>query len=350
MLPFIFRRLVWLVPTLLCVLLITFVIMHATPGGPWDTNPNTRVSDPALASALDRQFGLDKPLLLNTDAASRALRESGNPLTATQALFDSQLFAYASNLAQGNLGPSYRFRGRSVQDLLLAPEPGRAFWQNRITATLLLGLGALLLAILIGVPLGLAAGVHPNSWMDRLGVVTATVGYAIPNFVMGLLLIFIFSVWLDLMPVIENDDWGSWQPWVLPIIALALPTAAFLARLTRASVVEIVQQDYVRTARAKGLRESTILARHILRNALMPIVTFMGPALAALVGGSYIVESQFGVNGIGVLFVDSIGARDYGVILALTLFYALVIALANLAVDVLYGFLDPRLRSGGRTV
>jgi oligopeptide transport system permease protein len=206
------------------------------------------------------------------------------------------------------------------------------------------------LAILIGVPLGLAAGLNPNSWMDRFGLVTATVGYAIPNFVMGLRLIFIFSVWLDLVPVLDNDFWGHWQAWVLPTVALALPTAAFLARLTRASILEEMQQDYVRTARAKGLRESTIIARHILRNALVPIVTFMGPALAALVGGSYIIESQFGVNGIGVLFVDSIVARDYGVILALTLFYALVIVLANLAVDVLYGFLDPRLNSGSRTV
>lgn len=346
MFSFLLRRLLSLLPTLLGVALITFLIMHATPGGPWDESAETRTSDESVEALLNVQFGLDKPFFFNPDAAQQATRENQNALQIAQAFLDGQFFRYLDNLAHGNLGPSYRYRGRQVQDLLFQPDVGRAFWQNRVTMTLLLGVFAMTLAILIGVPLGVAAGLKQNTLIDHAGLVLATLGYAIPSIVMGILLIYIFSVWLNVLPVLNFEYWDAWQPWLLPALALALPTAAYIARLTRASVIEVKQQDYVRTAHAKGLKENIIVMRHILRNALMPIVTFLGPALAALITGSFIIESQFGVNGIGVLFVDSINKRDYGVILALTLFYTLLVALANLAVDVLYGVLDPRLRAG----
>ncbi|HZQ05470.1 MAG TPA: ABC transporter permease [Anaerolineae bacterium] len=343
---FLLRRLLSLLPTLLGVALITFLLMHATPGGPWDQNAEKRISDESVEAALNVQFGLNKPLFFNPAAAQQALRENQNPLQIAQALFDGQFFRYLDNLAHGNLGPSYRYRGRQVQDLLFQPDEGRAFWQNRVTMTLLLGLFAMLLALLIGIPLGIAAGLKQNTIIDHAGLIFATLGYAIPSIIMGILLIYIFSVWLNVLPVLNFEYWDAWQPWLLPALALALPTAAYIARLTRAQIIQVKQQDYIRTAHAKGLNENIIILRHILRNALIPIVTFLGPALAALITGSFIIESQFGVNGIGVLFVDSINKRDYGVILALTLFYALLVALANLAVDLLYGFFDPRLRAG----
>lgn len=341
---FVVRRILWLIPTLFCILLITFAIMHATPGGPWDTDAQSRASDPAVQAALDRQFGLDKPLYLNLPAAQAAWANGGNLPAAAVALFDSQFVRYLGNLGRGDLGPSYRYRGRQVQDLLFQPDAGRSFWQNRVVMTLLLGLLAMGIAVLIGMPLGLMAALRQNSALDHLGVLLATIGYGIPSLVMGILLIYVFSVWLDLIPVLDFSYWDSWQPWLLPAFALALPTAAYLARLTRSSVIEVMRQDYVRTARAKGLSEPLVITRHVLGSALVPVITFMGPALAALIAGSFIIESQFGVNGIGVLFVESIGKRDYGVILALTLFYAVLVVLANLIVDIVYGFLDPRIR------
>lgn len=344
MIGLILRRILWLIPTLFGVALLTFVIMHATPGGPWDQDAESRISEPGLEQALNRQFGLSKPLLVNFEAAQAARAADKNVLEIATALLDSQFVHYLGNLVRGDLGPSYRYRGRQVQDLLLEPDQGRAFWQNRVSMTMLLGIGALGLALLIGLPLGLAAGLRQNSLLDHASRVVATIGYAIPSFVMGILLIYVFSVWLDVMPVLDYSYWDSWQPWLLPAFALALPTAAYIARLTRASVIEVARQDYVRTAHAKGLKSPAIVLRYIVRNSLVPVVTFIGPAFAALVTGSFIIEAQFGVNGIGVLFVDSISRRDYGVILALTLFYAVLIALANLAVDIAYGFLDPRIR------
>lgn len=349
MTSYLLRRLAWLVPTLLAIALIAFVIMHATPGGPWDRELATRPPDPGLRAALDRQFGLDKPLFFNFDAAQAALAARANPLQVVQSLLDAQFFLYLDHLAHGDLGPSFRFRGRAVQEIIFEAAPGRASWQSRFMLSALLGLAALTLALLTGVPLGLASGFRPNSSLDRAGLVVATLGYGIPSFIMGLLLIYVFSVWLGLFPVLDADLWESARPWVLPILALALPTSAYLARLTRASVIDVLRQDYVRTARAKGLPESVVAFRHVLRNALLPVVTFSGPALAALVTGSFIIEQQFRVNGIGLLFVESISRRDYGVVLALTLLYALLIVLANLAVDMAYGLLDPRLRPGRAT-
>lgn len=340
---YLLRRVLWLVPVLIFVSLITFVIMHATPGGPWDTSPDSRTSDPRVQAILDKQYGLDKPLFFNPTAAQQAQAEGANPLQVGQAYFNGQYFAFLSNLTRGKLGPSYRYTGRQVEDILFQPPSGKPVWQSRFGTTVFLGLLAMVIALVIGFPLGLIAGLRQNTIVDNLSLLVATVGYGIPSFVLGILFIFIFAVWLGWIKVLDFDYWTRWQSWALPALTLAIPTGAYIARLTRTSVIEVMRQDYIRTARAKGLAENMVIFRHIVRNALIPVVTFIGPALAALVTGSFIIETQFSVNGIGQLFVESITRRDYTVILSLTLIYALIVAVANLGVDIVYGFLDPRI-------
>jgi oligopeptide transport system permease protein len=196
--------------------------------------------------------------------------------------------------------------------------------------------------------MGLVAGLKQNSLIDNIGLFIATVGYGVPNFILGIFFIFVFAVWLGVIKVLEIDYWERWQAWLLPAITLGIPTAAYVARLTRSSIIEVMRMDYVRTAHAKGLGERAVVFRHIVRNALIPVVTFVGPQVANLVTGAFVIEWQFSVNGIGRLFVESISRRDYTVILALTVFYAFLVALANLFVDIIYGFLDPRIKVGGK--
>jgi len=345
---YLIRRLLWMIPTLFFVIFITFIIMHSTPGGPWDVQPDSRTSDPRLAERLSKTYGLDLPWFFNPTMAQQYMSEGKNPVEVVQGFFSSQFGIYLSNLSQGYLGPSYRYRGLSVNDVLFLPnDPERPIWESRFGTTVFLGVVAMAMALIIGFPLGLIAGLKQNTLVDNLSLLVATLFYGVPTFVTGIMFIFIFAVWLGWIRVLEIDHWQNWQAWMLPGLTLAIGTAAYIARLTRSSVIETMRQDYVRTARAKGLGERAIIFRHIVRNALIPVVTFIGPALAGLVTGSFIIETQFSVNGIGRLFVESIGRRDYGVILALTLIYALLVAFANLIVDIIYGFLDPRIKVGG---
>ncbi len=340
------RRILYIIPTMFLVLLITFIIMHAAPGGPWDVDPSSRTSDPRLQDRLNRAYGLDKPLFFNTQAVQLAVDEGKNPIEIAQGFFDGQFEVFFLNLAHGNLGPSYRFRGRNVEDILFEAGPDKPAWQNRFTATALLGVLALTIALLIGFPVGVIAALRQNTWADTLGLFGATVFYGVPNFVLGIFLIIIFGSWLGWIRIIEIDYWASFRPWILPAFVLAIPTSAFLARLTRSGVLEVMRMDYVRTARAKGLAERSVVLKHILKNSMIPVVTFLGPALATLITGSFIIETQFTVTGIGRLYVESISRRDYSTILALTLIYAFFIAVANLFVDIVYGFLDPRIKLG----
>lgn len=335
-------------PVLFSVTLLTFIIMHATPGGPWDVSPDSRTNDPRLQERLNRQYGLDLPLYINIPAFEEAVSKGAGPLETVGELFHGQFEIYLGKLLQGDLGPSYRYRGLSVNDIVFSPQAAdRPFWESRMGTTAFLGVLAMAFALLIGFPLGLLAGLKQNTLVDNISLLVVTGFYGVPSFVTGIFLIFVFAVWLGVIRVLEFDHWGTWQSWLLPMMTLGIPTAAYVARLTRASVIETMRQDYVRTARAKGLPERTIVIKHIVRNALIPVVTFIGPALAGLVTGSFIIETQFSVNGIGRLFVESIGRRDYTVILALTLIYALLVAVANLAVDIVYGFLDPRIKVSG---
>lgn len=303
MAAYLIQRILWIVPVLVAVAVITFILMHQVPGGPWDRSK--RLPPQALEN-VNRSYGLDRPLW-------------------------EQFGRYALGLAQGDLGVSFRSNNRPVSDVL-----GDGI---RISATL--GLLALVLSTTAGVALGVAAALRRNSALDFASVAFATAGASVPSFIFGMLLLVLFTGYLHWLP---SGGWGSPQQAVMPVLALSAWPTAYIARVTRASVLDVLHQDYVRTARAKGLQEHVVVLRHMLRNALIPVLTVIGPVAAMLVTGSFIIEQLFAIPGIGRAFVTSIGARDYGVIMGITLFYTLVIVIANLLVDLLYAVIDPRIR------
>ncbi len=300
---YIIRRLFWLVLVLLVLSFITFSLMHLVPGGPWDREKQLA---PQIVENLNRKYGLDKPLFV----------QFGNLLWG---------------VLHGDLGVSYSYQDRGVTQILLQGLPK--------TATL--GVVAFLTALLIGIPLGMAAALRQNSTIDYISVLFSTIFASIPGFVLGIMLVILFSVMLHWLP---TGGWGSIRQILMPAFALAAFPAAYIARITRASMLEVVRQDYVRTARAKGLMERVVLLRHILRNALIPVITIAGPELAFLVSGSFIIENLFSIPGIGRLFVQGVFARDYGLVMGAILFYAFAVAMVNLVVDVLYVVVDPRIR------
>jgi oligopeptide transport system permease protein len=300
---YIINRVFWLIIVLLVVSFITFSLMHLVPGGPWDKE---KTLAPQVVDALNKKYGLDKP-------------------------FYAQFGDFIWGILHGDLGVSYSFQDRSVTSIILQGLPK--------TATL--GVIAFILAILIGIPFGMAAALKQNSIVDYLSVIFSTIFASIPGFVLGILLIIIFSVELHWLP---TGGWGSIQQIIMPAFALATLPAAFIARITRASTLEVLRQDYVRTAQAMGIKQRTILVRHILRNALIPVVTMAGPELAFLISGSFIIENLFSIPGIGRMFVNGVFARDYGLIMGSVIFYGFVIAGLNLVVDILYAVIDPRIR------
>jgi len=303
MTKYVIRRMLWLVVVLFAVSFITFTLMHLVPGGPWDKE---KTLPPQVVEALNRKYGLDKPVYV----------QFGN---------------FLLGVVQGDLGVSYSYQDRPVTDILLQGLP----------KTVTLGVIAFLLALLIGIPLGMAAALRQNSIIDYSSVLFSTIFASIPGFVFGILLILVFSVFLHWLP---TGGWGSPAQLIMPSIALAALPAAYTARITRASTLEVSRQDYVRTARAKGLLERVVLTRHILRNALIPVVTIAGPELAFLISGSFIIENLFNIPGIGRLFVQGVFARDYPLIMGSILFYAFAVAVINLLVDLLYAAIDPRIR------
>jgi oligopeptide transport system permease protein len=296
-------RIFWVIIVLFVISFITFALMHLVPGGPWDRE---KALAPQVVEALNKKYGLDKPFIV----------QFGN---------------YINGIIHGDLGVSYSRQDRSVTSILLEGLPK--------TATL--GILAFLIAILIGVPFGMAAALKQNSWIDYLSVLFSTIFASIPGFVLGILLMIIFSVVLHWLP---TSGWGSVRQAIMPAFALATLPAAFIARITRASTLEVMRQDYVRTVRAMGIKERIILVRHILHNALIPVITVAGPELAFLISGSFIIENLFSIPGIGRMFVNGVFARDYGLIMGSVLFYAFAVAMINLVVDVLYGVIDPRIR------
>jgi oligopeptide transport system permease protein len=309
-----FQRLLWLAPALLFISLVTFALMHAVQGGPWDEE---RPLPPEVVRALNQKYGLDQPLW-------------------------RQYVLFVGNAAQGDLGLSFRGQDRPVTDVLA----------SGFRATAVLGLLSLSLAVVFGVGLGILSALHRNRWPDYAGVAFASMGSALPGFVLGVLLIYVFGVELRWFSTfgwdLKRGMIPGWLPpfrqLVLPVITLAALPTAYLARITRASMLDVLQQDYMRTARAKGLSRTTVISRHALRNAAIPIITVVGPMTAALITGSFIVEHLFSIPGTGRLFVQSVNARDYGMIMGTTLFYAFLIVIANLAVDLAYAFFDPRIR------
>jgi oligopeptide transport system permease protein len=334
MLEYAFRRVLWVIPVIVAVSAVTFFLMYRAPGGPWDRE---KTLPPATIKALDTKFGLDKPLWFNPDAVAQKRAEGvSNPLELGAAFIDSRFLNYMTGVFRFDLGPSYASKGaESVQELIARKFP----------VSLKLGIVAIIFSVIIGIPLGIIAALRQNTWIDYLCLGGSTLGISVPTFVSGLLLLLFLSRTLSFSPIRGPEEWEGFGPaYLLPGIVLGLGTMAYIARLTRASMLEIKRQDYIRTARAKGLSARNVVGAHMLRNALIPIITILGPAAADLVTGSIIIESIFGAPGLGREFVVSISKRDYSVIMGTAIFYAVLVALANVLVDLSYGLVDPRIR------
>ena len=304
---YIIRRVLWMIPVLWAVATITFLLMHAVPGGPFSQEKEL---PPAVLANLNKKYDLDKPLY-------------------------EQYGRYLWNLAHGDLGQSYRSVNQPVLGLI---EDG---W--KVTAQL--GGVAFVYALVFGMTLGVIAALNQNRLGDYLGVFFATAGASMPNFIIATFLVILFAVelhWFDVL----GWEFGNYRKMVIPVVSLGTLPAAYIARITRASMLEVLRQDYIRTARAKGLTEWAVLLRHTVKNALVPVLTVSGPIFANLITGSFIIERFFGIPGVGRRFVDAVFVRDYGMIMGTVLFYAAIIAVANLIVDILYAVVDPRIRYG----
>ena len=305
MLAFAVRRLLSASPTLFIIITIAFFMMRLAPGGPFDREKQL---PPEIEANILRAYNLDKPI-------------------------HEQYFDYLKNIAHGDFGPSYKYLDFTVTDLIMTGFP----------VSLRLGLYAIVVAILFGVSAGTIAALKQNTTFDYVVMGFAMTGIAIPNFVMAPLLALIFGVYLSLLPVAGWGD-GKLQYQILPVITLALPQIAYIARLTRGSMVEVMNSNFIRTARAKGLAEKIVVVRHALRGGLLPVVSYLGPATAAVITGSVVIESIFDVPGIGRYFVNGALNRDYPVVMGVVIFYAVLIILLNLFVDLIYGILDPRVK------
>jgi ABC-type dipeptide/oligopeptide/nickel transport system permease component len=305
MASYIIRRLLWTIPTLLVISAISFFLMHAVPGGPF-AGPDLSHLAPEVIENLNKYYHLDEPVW-------------------------KQFLDYLWNAVRGDLGPSYLERNRTVNDIIAQHLPVSA----------LLGLCALAVAMAIGIPLGIISAMRQNRAGDYIGMFVAVSGVSVPEMTLGPLLIWIFALRLKILPVAQ---WGSWQQIILPAFTLGFGSAAILARLTRASMLQVIREDYIRTARAKGLSERRVTVHHALRNALIPVVTVIGPLFAALMTGSMIVEQVFAIPGMGRFFVWSVLNRNYPVIMGTVLLYAVFLIIANLVVDIMYAWLDPRIR------
>ncbi len=305
MLRFILRRLLESIPTLLILIAVTFFMMRMAPGGPFDVEKRL---PPEIEANLRAAYHLDEPLY-------------------------QQFGRYLGNLAQGDFGPSFQYRDRTVTELIAGGFP----------VSLRLGGFAMLLALFGGVTLGSIAALRQNKPTDYATMAVAMTGISVPNFVMAPLLVLLFAVYLGWLPAGGLGDAG-WRNLILPVITLALTQVAYIARLTRGSMIEVLRSNYIRTARAQGLSTMTILLRHALKPALVPVVSYIGPATAGLITGSVVIEQIFGLPGLGRYFVQGALNRDYTLVLGIVVFYGALIIAFNFLVDLVYGWLDPRSR------
>jgi oligopeptide transport system permease protein len=335
MIKYLFQRILWVLMVLLGVSLLTFLLIHSISGDPWDNYSNNlramqrvSVSDTAKL-LLEQRFGLDLPLWRQyTRYMFGDLDETGH---------------FFCGAICGNLGPSIRQGGRSVQDILFSPPTNRTFWESRFGYSIRLTLLGFASAVLAGIPLGIVSAMRAKSPLDRGISWGLAILVSIPNFVLGLLAIVFFASWLKLINVIPH--WNNPQAWVVPVLVLAVVPMANLARITRASVLEAMSGDYVRTARAKGLTRRQTILFHVLRNALIPMVTFLGVTLIEVFAGSFIIENLFSFPGFGREYWLAVLALDYPMLIGLTLIYATGIVFANLLTEICYGWIDPRTRT-----
>lgn len=336
MFSFIIRRMFWILPVIVVVAAVTFFLMYQAPGGPFDLE---KPMPEAAQSVLNARFGLDKPVWVNPEEYGDRWGDGvRNPFLLARGFLDSQFFNYLGGVVRLDFGPTYESRGsESVQDVIIRQFP----------VSMRIGLVGVVFALIIGLPLGIMSALRQNTWVDYISLGVSTLGISVPTFVSGLLLLIFLSQTLGISPIRRPEAWQGLfsTAYLLPGMVLGLGTTAFIARLTRSSVLEVKRHDFVRTARAKGLSERPVITRHVLRNALLPVVTIIGPAAADLITGSIIIETIFNAPGLGRTFVAAIGKRDYSVIMGVTIFYAVLIALANVMVDLAYGFLDPRIRT-----
>lgn len=287
------------------VITITFFLMHAIPGGPFTAEKSL---PPYVLHSIEERYKLNDPLY-------------------------KQYGDYLCNLVQGDMGPSFKYPGRSVNDII----------KDGFPVSFKLGIEAILIAIIIGIPAGILAGVKKDKWQDRAVNFFTTLGVAVPSFVVAALLIYVLSTKLHLLPAAM---WNGWRYEIMPALALSGMPMSFIARLTRSSMLDILSQDYIKTARAKGLSWSKVLIKHALPNSLIPVVTYLGPMTASILTGSFVIETIFAIPGLGQYFVTSIYNRDYTVILGVTIFYSVIVIVLNMVVDLLYPLLDPRIKIG----
>jgi oligopeptide transport system permease protein len=309
------------IPVIFLVVLATFVLVHAMPGGPFDA-VGMRAMPEHIRVVLERRYGLDKPLY-------------------------QQFFSYVWNLLQGDFGPMFRQPSQTVNDIIAQTFP----------VSIQLGTLSVIVAFTLGIPFGIIAALNHNTAIDYSATFLAVIGRSIPSVVLGPILIYVFAVELDWLPI---AFWGAdppfalgvfpkltkqfWTHAILPVFSLGTGMAAGIARLTRAGLLEVLSSDYIRTARAKGLRERVVIVIHALKNSLIPVVTTLGPMLAAIMTGAFITETIFAINGMGRRFVNSIGQREYFLQTSLVLIYGVLLIMGNLLVDIMYAWFDPRIR------
>jgi len=306
MLNYVLRRVAVAVPTILVLIVISFLLMHAAPGGPFASE---KALPPAVMANINAKYGLDQPLAV----------QLGRYLWGIVAHFD--------------FGPSFAYKDRSVNDLI-----GQGF-----PVTLTYGLWSFVVAVLAGGGLGIAAAMRQNSWLDHLAVGVSIGAQVLPNFVMAPVLVLIFTLWLGWLP---GGGWqgGQWQYVIMPVIALSTSYMASIARITRSSMLEVLTANFIRTARAKGLPMRRIVLRHALKPALLPVISYLGPAFVGMITGSVVIDLYFSTGGIGQFFVNSALSRDYGVIMGVTILTGALTVLFNLLVDIAYAWIDPKIR------
>lgn len=300
---YVLQRLGSIVVTMFVVITFTFILMHAIPGGPFTQEKKL---PPEIERALAEKYHQNDPL-------------------------SKQYVDYLTGVLQGDFGPSFKYKGREVSTMI-----GEYF-----PVSAQLGGLALAVILIVGIPLGVISALRQGTWVDSAVMLFAILGVTIPSFVIATLLIYVFATKLKMLP---TSRWVSWKHMIMPTITLSAYSMAFIARLTRSSMLEVIQQDYIRTARAKGLSESVVIFKHALKNALIPIVTYMGPMISGVLVGSFVIEKIFAVPGLGRMFVESISNRDYTVIMGVTIFDGLLLVTLVFLVDIAYGLIDPRIK------
>jgi oligopeptide transport system permease protein len=303
MASFLIRRVLTILATLLVLATLTFFLLRIVPGGPFD---NEKALPPEIKANVNAKFGLDKPLL-------------------------AQYFSYLSGIAHFDFGPSFKYEGRTVTEII----------EDTLPTSVELGAYSLVVSILIGLPLGILSAYKQNTWIDFSAMFLAVAGISLPSYFVGAMLIYVFALQLHILPAALWDDWTTK---ILPVITLGSRPASLIARLTRASLLESIRSDYVRTARAKGLAESVVVLKHAMRNSLIPVLTLLGPLAAYVLTGTFVIEYIYAIPGMGKYFIDAVTNRDYPLIMGVTMVYGFVLVTANLVVDLCYAVVDPRIR------